>query len=225
MKSEGKNEVLMLTRERLYLYDGGAVLSLELPPSVVKDLDVRDRDGLFNLVVTFIQDNKLIPAQLYFILAESVCFTKDFTVTSTTDTAAAEAMIQEYKDTIPFANVISKVYKTPTTWRVVGVNNELVDVIFEGFASRGFGLSSLIPANIFPDLAMSVDLTPEKAQIVLDKKDLAIRSSMVGERSTNERDLVTTQAAVLKNKMLPYLIGVFALLILVLIVMIIIRSG
>jgi hypothetical protein len=220
MKSEGKSEVLMLTRERLYLYDGGAVLTLDLPASVVKDLDVKDRDGLFNLVVTFIQNNKLVPAQLFFILAESVCFTKDFTVTISTDPAVAEAMVREYTDMIPFNNVVSKVYKTPTVWRAVGVNEDLVNIIFEAFASKGFGLSALVPANVFPDLAMSVDLTAVKAQAVLDKKAIAVRSSMVGERSANERDLVTTTAAVPKNKILPYLIGVFAIMIITLIVMI-----
>ena len=223
MQKEGKNAVLMLTRERLYLYDGSGVLTLEIPPSVVRDLDIKDRDGLFNLVITFIQNNKLIPAQIFFVLAESVCFSKDFTVGSSTEPAKAETLVQEYIDMIPFASVMHKIYKSPTAWRVVGVNQDLVDTIFEAFGSRGFGLSALIPASVFPDLALSTDLTPEKAQIVLSKKDAAVTASMVGESIIKDQQLTTTQTAVPKNKILPYLIAVFAILIIVLVVVIVIR--
>ena len=213
----------MLTRNKVYLYDGVNVLAQDLPPSAVRDLDVKDRDGLFNLITTFIANNKLFPAQIFFVLAESVCFSKDFAVTSTTDTVKAEALITEFTETIPFSSVISKTYKTPTTWRAVGANQDLIDTIFEAFAARGFGLSALIPAILFPDLAMSTDLTPEKAQIVLAKKEVAVNNSMVGERSVANQQLTTTQTAVPKNKILPYLIVGFVVLLIVLVVMIVRR--
>lgn len=221
--AEGKNEVLMLTRDHLYLYDGGAVLSLDFPPSVIKDLDVKDRDGLFNLITNFIQSNKLVPAQIYFILSDSVCFIKDFSVVSTTDPEKANAMVDEYTNVIPFTNTITKVYKTPNTWRVVSINEDLVDTVFEAFGARGFGLSALTPASVFQELAMATDLTPEKAQLVLSKKALTIKSSMVGERSATDNELTTTDTAVPKNKMLPYLAGVFGVLILVLIILVVMR--
>ena len=72
MAQEGRSEVLFLARNRLYFYDGSNVLTLELPQIIVHDLDVKDHDGLFNLITLFIKDNKLVPAQLYFVLSEAV---------------------------------------------------------------------------------------------------------------------------------------------------------
>jgi hypothetical protein len=224
MQKEGKKSVLMLVRDRFYLSDGSSVLQLEFHPSVVHDLDLKDKDALFNLVVNFIQENKLTPSQLYFVLGESVCFTKDFTVNSTTDNAAEEAMVSEYIDTIPFSSVISKVYKTATTWRVVGANQDLINTIFEAFANRGFGLSALVPANILPDLSMSAELTPVKAQTVLSKKESVIAvNSMVGQRVAENQQLTTTKTAVPKNKLLPYLAVGFVVLLIILVVLLLKR--
>jgi len=224
MAQEGKNEVLFLVRDRLYLYDGSAILTLEFPSNIVRDIDVKDRDGLFNLVTTFIQNNKLLPAQLFFVLSESVCFSKDFTVGGPTASAKTDAETKEFLDTIPFSSVVSKIYKTANTLRIVGSNQDLIDIIFNAFESRGFGVSALVPANIFPDFGIATDLTADKAQSVLDKREMAVAASMVGERTVKEQALATSQTAVPKNKLLPYLIIVFAVLIITLVTLVIIRK-
>jgi len=224
MAQEGKNEVLFLVRDRLYLYDGSAILTLEFPSNVVRDIDVKDRDGLFNLVTTFIQNNKLVPAQLFFVLSESVCFSKDITTAGPADAAKTDTETKEFIDTIPFSSVVSKVYKTANVLRVVGSNQDLIDTIFSAFEGKGFGVSALIPANIFPDFGVATDLTADKAQRVLDKREMAVAASMVGERMVKEQTLATSQTAVPKNKLLPYLIIIFAVLIISLIVLVVLRK-
>lgn len=223
MQKEGKNEVLMMTRNRIYLYNGEVVLTLDLPVGAVSDLDIKDRDSLYNLIVTFIQNNKLLPAQIYFLLAESVCFIKDFSIDDKTDVVKTEEEVSEFTETIPFASVIAKTYKTPATWRVIGANQDLIDTIFEAFASKGFGLSALVPAVIFPDLATLTDLTTDKAQIVIAKRDVAVANSMVGEQQVRDQQLTTTQTAIPKNKILPYLIVAFSILIMILIYLVVTR--
>ncbi len=223
MATEGKSEVLFLVRDRFYLYDGSAILTLEFPANIVHDIDIKDRDGLFSLITAFIQNNKLLPAQLYFVLSESVCFSKDFTIAVPGDGAKTEAEVKEFIDAIPFSSIVSKTYKTANTLRVVGSNQDLIDTIFNAFEAKGFGISALIPANIFPDFGMASGLTAEKAQSVLNKKELAVSASMVGERTVKEQQLATSQNAVPKNKMLPYLIGVFVVLIITLIVLVMMR--
>jgi hypothetical protein len=224
MAQEGKNEVLFLVRDRFYLYDGSAVLTLEFPPTIVQDLDVKNRDGLNDLITLFIHNNKLVPAQLFFILSESVCFSKDFPIGIPADAVKVEAATKEFLDSIPFSSVVSKVYKTPTSTRVVGSNQDLIDTIFVAFENKGFGISALAPANIFPDFGSATDLSPDTAQTVLNKRESVIAASMVGERTVKEQQLATSQTAVPKNKLLPYLIGGFILL-LVILVILIIRRG
>lgn len=224
MAQEGKNEVLLLVRDRFYLYDGSAVLTLEFPPNIVQDVDVKDADGLHDLITLFIQNNKLVPAQLFFILSEAVCFSKDFPVVAAADVPQIESGIKDFIDAIPFSSVVSKVYKTPTAIRVVGSNQDLIDTIFGAFENKSFGISALAPANIFPDFGNITDLNPETAQKILDKRESVIAASMVGERTVKEQQLATSQTAVPKNKMLPYLIGVFALLIIILIIVLVMRK-
>lgn len=223
MAQEGKNEVLFLVRDRFYLYDGSAVLTLEFPANIVHDVDVKNRDGLHDLITSFIQNNKLVPAQLFFILSESVCFSKDFPIVDPADAGKMEADIKEFIDEIPFSSVVSKVYKTPTTTRVVGSNQDLIDTIFVAFENKGFGISALVPANIFPDFGNAPDLSPETAQKILNKREAVITASMVGERTVKEQQLATSQTAVPKNKLLPYLIGGFVILLIILVVVIVAR--
>lgn len=224
MATEGRNEVLLLTRNRLFLYDGSAVLTLEFPPALVQDLDVKNRDGLHDLITLFIRDNKLAPAQIFFVLSEAVCFSKDFPVGGPEGVPKIEAEIKEFIDAIPFSTVVSKVYNTPTVIRAVGSNQDLIDTIFDSFEDKGFGISALIPANIFPDFAAVSDLTPEVAQVILSKKEAVAGASMVGERTVKEQQLATSQTAVPKNKLLPYLIGGFVLLLIILVVVILKRG-
>ena len=224
MAQEGKNEVLFLVRDRFYLYDGSAVLTLEFPPNIVHDVDVKDRDGLHDLITSFIQNNKLVPAQIFFVLSEAVCFSKDFSIGSPADAGKIEAETKEFIDAIPFSSVVAKVYKTPTTIRVVGSNQDFIDTIFVALEAKGFGISALIPANIFPDFGTAPDLNPETAQNILNKRDAVIAASMVGERTVKEQQLATSQTAVPKNKLLPYLIGGFALLLIILVAMIVMRG-
>lgn len=223
MQKEGKNEVLMLTRNRIYLYDGTTILTLDIPTTIVSDLDIKDRDGLINLITTFIQNNKLLPAQIYFVLAESICFFKDIQIESSSDLVKTEEMVTEFTESVPFSSVLAKTYKSVNMWRVVGSNQDLIDTIFEAFADRGFGLSALVPAIIFVDLASVTELTIDKAQIILSKKELAVENSMVGEQKVLDQQLTTTQTAVPKNKLLPYLIVAFSILVIILIYLVVTR--
>ena len=224
MAQEGKNEVLLLVRDRFYLYDGSAVLTLEFPATLVHDVDVKNRDSLHDLITSFIQNNKLIPAQLFFILSEAVCFSKDFPIVGPADAGKMETDIKEFIDAIPFSSVVSKVYKTANTLKVIGSNQDLIDTVFNAFEAKGFGVSALVPANIFPDFGTAVDLTAEKAQSVLSNKELAVSASMVGERTVKEQQLATSQTAVPKDKILPYLIGGFVLLLIILVILIVKRG-
>jgi hypothetical protein len=224
MAQEGRSGVLLLGRDHLYLYNGNVILTLEFPATIIHDIDVKDREGLYGLIITFIQENKLLPAQLYIVLAESICFSKDFTIGNSDQSIKTEADIKEFIDAVPFSSVVSKIYKTANTFRVVGSKQDLIDTIIDAFENKGFGVSALVPASIFPDFGITADLTEAAARSVLEKKDTMVAASMVGERLANEQQLATSQTAVPKNKLLPYLIIGFVVLLVVLVVVIVIRK-
>lgn len=214
--------VLFLERDRIYLYSGGKILSLNFPANILPDLDIKNKDALFNLVSVFIQNNKLEPTQLFFVVSEAVCFSKDFPVKDATDTTRVEVNSQAFIDAVPFNSVLSKTYKTPTVYRVVATNQELVDTIVDAFTQKGFGLTAVVPANIYPEFGASRELTDKFAEHIFDTYEKAKLSNMVGEKVAPEsHELATSVTKEPKSKLLPYLLVGFGILLTILVIVII----
>ncbi|HKC05026.1 MAG TPA: hypothetical protein VKC54_04105 [Patescibacteria group bacterium] len=227
MANEGRDIVLFLANGRLYIYLGDGIVVLEFPPEVVRDIDIKNKEALANLVITFIQANKITPAQIFFVLSESVCFSKDFKVADSLNTTRVDADVQSFIDSIPFNSVISKIYKTPTTYRVVGSNQDLIDVILDVFISKGFGLTALVPANIYHNFGHQDQLSMDSAKAILGDKEMAIAGSMVSTEVKNvEHEIAATKA---QGKPINYrlfiLIGVFVLGLVILGVVVLMRGG
>ncbi len=202
MADTSAGTIIFLERDRFYLYNGGSILSLNIPAQVLPDLDVKDKDALFNLVTTFIQNNKLEPSQLFFVVSEAVCFSKDFPVRDPTDVTGVQTSSQAFIDAVPFNSVLSKIYKTQTVYRVVAINQELVDVIVDAFIHKGFGLTAIVPANIYPEFGISRELTDKFAKHIIDTREKAKLSSMVGEKITPEsHELATSVTKEPKSKL------------------------
>lgn len=213
MANEGHDIVLMLASTKLSLYAGDRILNLDFTPETVRDIDVKNKEGLTNLVTAFIQNNKLTPAQIFFVLAETVCFSKDFAITDPANLAKVDADAQDFLDAIPFNSVISKIYKTASAERVVGANQELIDTILDAFTRKGFGLSALVPANIYPGHGIEQELTAEFAKTVLGDRQITTVGSMVGpELKEDSHELSATKALGRPTGIRLYiLIGVFVL--------------
>jgi len=201
------------------------VINLNFPVNILPDLDVKNKDALFNLVTAFIQDNKLQPSQLFFVISEAVWFSKDFPIKDPTDIARVQANSQAFVDAVPFNLVLSKTYKTQTVYRVVATNQELVDVIVDAFIQKGFGLTAVVPANIYPEFGASRELTEKFAKHIIDTREKAKLSNMVGEKAVPEsHELSTSVIKEPKNKLLPYLIVGFVALLTILVIVIVMRK-
>lgn len=217
MASEGHDIVILLTNSKLYFYSGDGIISLDFPPEVVHDMDIKNKEALSNLVSVFIQNNKLSPAQIYFVLSETVCFSRDFAISDPANTEKVDADAQNFLDSIPFNTVISKIYKTASAQRVVGANQDLIDTILDAFAVKGFGLTALVPANIYHDFGAENQLTPTFAKAVLSEKELTTKGSMINaEPKTDGHEISTTIAKGKTQLRLYILIGVFVLGLLIL---------
>lgn len=224
MNDKGGDIVIFLEKNKFYLYDGGPILALNFPANLIVDLDVNDKDVLFNLVTVFIQNSKLAPSQIYFVISEAACFSKDFPLKDPTGITKVEADSQAFIDAVPFNSVLSKIYRTPAVFRVVATNQELIDTIIEAFVAKGFGLASVTPANIYPGYGNKRDLTPDFAKHVFEAKEKAKSSNMVGESTVEEQGLSTSVSVPKKSKLLPYLLIGFTLLLIILLVVLVTRK-
>lgn len=224
MADAGGETIIFLERDRFYLYNGMAILSLSFPAQILPDLDVKDKDALFNLVTIFIQNNKLEPSQLFLVISEAVCFSKDFPVKDPTDVTRVLVNSQAFIEAVPFNSVLSKTYKTPTVYRVVATNQELVDTIVDAFIQKGFGLTAIVPANIYPEFGVLRELTDKFVKHIIDTSEKAKLSNMVGEKMAPEsHELATSVTKEPKSKLLPYLIAGFVVLLIILFVVIFLR--
>jgi len=222
MGEGGREAILFLERDRLYFNDGAEIQILGFPPSVVKDLDVLDRDALFNLVVIFIQNNKFVPAQIFFVISEAVCFTKDFPITDPKSATQAEKGAEAFLASVPFDASVGKTYKYPNALRATATNQDLIDIIFEAFQSKGFGLKALVPINIYPEYVAKRDLTLDLAKHIIDNREKAMSASMVGSMTSESHELLAPAGNPLfRNKRLMIMIGVFGVLVIILILAII----
>jgi hypothetical protein len=226
MAEGGGITVLFLTRTRFYFYDGSKILVQEFPPTLVRDLDVKDKEAFSKLVSGFIQQNSLVSAQMYVVLSDETCFSKDFPVKDPLNVPKVEADAQAFIDAVPFNSVLSKIYTTPTVIRAVGTNQELVDTIFDAFKLKGFGLSALVPANIYPGFGGKPELTVDLARQVLGNKQQTIESSMIGGALEDHQDhqMVTSKEVKPKSKLLPILLVSFGVLVVILVVVLIFRK-
>lgn len=227
MANEGSDIVLFLTNGKLYIYAGDGIINLDFPPEIVFDMDVKNREALVNLMGTFVQNNKLTPAQIFFVLSETVCFSKDFAVKDPANTTKVDVDAQKFIDAVPFNNVISKVYKTAAVVRVVCANQDLIDSILDVFTARGFGLTALVPANIYHNFGHEIQLSPDFAKVIIRDRQIATAGSMVNaEPKTDEHEISATKA---QGKPVGWrlyiLIGVFVLGLIILGVVLLMRRG
>ncbi|HKB88057.1 MAG TPA: hypothetical protein VKC53_00240 [Patescibacteria group bacterium] len=225
--ADSKDIVILLERDKFYLYTDGFILSLNFPPNMYSDLDIKDRDAFFNLVTNFIQANKVEPSQILFVISEVACFSKDFPVKDPNDTSKVDEASQSFVDAVPFNSVLSRIYKTPAFYRVVATNLDLVDTIVDAFTAKGFGLTAVVPANIYPEYGAVRELTVDFAKHIIDTRDKMKMSSMVGQKEAspeNHNEISTSTSKDSKSKLLPYLLIGFTVLLIILVVVLVTRK-
>src|SRR5437588_516351 len=90
------------TKMDLFLKDSQALFHLEMPTTVLKNIEVMNKDELAAMIKNFIETNKIPPGEIYFVLADTLFFMKDFSLMA----APAEKLeIEKYLDIVPFENI------------------------------------------------------------------------------------------------------------------------
>ncbi len=202
--------VLFLEKTRLSIFDGDKIVRVSFPTNTIRDLDVIDRSGLDSLLDDFIKNGKLTPVNILFVLADTVCFSKEITVT---DLVTISTETKDFLEVVPFDQIISKSYRSQNGIRVIATNEELIDAIKEIFERDGFTVEALAPSVIFPIFTTKRSFDDEIAKNIIASRNVMRQGNMLSK-------IVITQSAVapmpqprVKSKKLPYLIGAFVVLI------------
>lgn len=172
--------VAFLDRNRLQFFavEKGDVASLELPPTLVKDLVVVDRPGLEKLVGGFLAGQKITPGPLAMVLAEAVCF---FTVVKPADEQHKELVAQQFFDAIPFGTLLKRIYPQDKEYLLAATSREFMETLNSILLHAGFSLWCILPAPILGQLGAKRWLDAELGRYVSRNINSLRGLSLTGE--------------------------------------------
>lgn len=219
MNTNGKkfNGVVFLQRSRCDFYSTqfGQTLRLEIPTTVMRDLEIIKYDQLVALIKTFIETNKIMPAQLLFVLSDEILFYKDFNhfILNSEDPE-----LQQFLSHIPFDYVTTKTYKLEKGSRVIATNKDIFYLFKKAFAGFGFEVQSVVPSfTLGVSLNFSNGLTPEIAQLFLKKTEQVKQQNLLTTMVVTEQKPKSEGEPKKYNKKRLYImLGFFGFLILIL---------
>jgi hypothetical protein len=220
MAQDSHDTILFLERDRVGVYDANNILRLDMPPQVVRDIDIIDKSGFDTLIDSFIKTKKLNPGKLWIILSDAVCFSKDIV---DGDTPKIEGEVKDFLEAVPFDQIISKRFRSQGGIRVIASNLELIEAVIEIFERNGFDTEAITPSAIFPGGVGKKILDPEFAKYIITNKNLVRQGNMLA-KVAGPAPAPESSEPKKKNKLLPYLLAGFGLLLAILVSVLLTRK-
>jgi hypothetical protein len=226
--------IIYILREGFQIYAPGmpSILEFRFVPEIVRDLDVANKELLYNLLKIFISGNNIPKSSLIIVIGDSASIIKDFIITPVPVEEQAAQLEQlhkladEFLEHIPFEEVSSKSFPIDNGIRAYGTNKELYESIKEAFLQEAFEVLMVLPAiAIGPEINTKAALDTDAINSILKKEPLLkefnlLKQSLLTlqpEEASTESTEPTKQEKKSGNKKTILIIGVFVVLIIVLI--------
>lgn len=217
--------ILFINRNRFQLYGGSltGVVTLDVPTSVVQDMEVLQKDGMYTLIKQWVKQYALVGTELFIVFSQSTYVEKIFL---TNEHEQMERDILKFFETVPYESIWTKVYPADKGKRAVACNKTLYETIHQGFSLQGLPTKAVIPASALGVLSNKLALDAELIQYILKNLDSLTRQSLLdiqelGFTAPVESKEPTSPSK--KGNSLPMLLGVFGVLIAILIIMVVIH--
>src|SRR3989344_1994954 len=135
-----KNKAIVLIhKDKFEYYDEAQskIFQFIFQPNLIQDLEIIDIDQVKNQIKTFVQTNKLTPAQILFIISDFIIFEKVIPAASSIN---KQMEIEKYLETIPFEHVSYKIINRQKDYIVMAINKELFTSLQDSFSPLGFSV-------------------------------------------------------------------------------------
>lgn len=216
--------VLLIDRNRLAVYGGGnlsQVVSLDIPLTVVKDIDVVDRPAFDALIQSWLTQNKVPTADVVVVLSEATYFARDETQEGKDE---AEKEAAAFTDSMPFEKVAMKRYPLERGYRIVCVNDAFLDTIIAALRVHDLAVVAVVPSFLLGPHGDKHVLDTEMGKYIVGHVDKLKSQSVVGPvehgSSTTGKDVAVFAK---KNQRFVVFLGVFVVLIIVLAILLLLR--
>jgi hypothetical protein len=216
----GDGLVVFLERNRLFLAHGEKVYYTDFPTTVVRDLDIIDREALRGLITSLIDKNNITPSGFYLILSQWVCFIENLEEKEETK---QEKEFKNFCDNVPFTSVSARKYLTKEGFIAIAANKELIDEITMDFEEKGFKLFAVAPSLMMG--AVGAKKQPDAEMV----KFINTNSVYVREQSFEQKEAVPEEVhevgkrGKFKVKKIYLLGAVFVVLIVIMVAMVLLR--
>jgi hypothetical protein len=211
--------IVFIDRSRIQLYGGNlsSVIALDIPTTIVSDLDIVNRDGLYALVNQWLKQNNIKGGTLFFVLATSTYFEK---VIQSAGESEQETEILKFYDTVPFEELTTKVIAFDGAKKAFATNQLYIEAVQHAFALQGFHVMGVVPVFFLGSLAAKRWMDAEMGAYVLKHID-TLKGFNVVDRLEDQNVSVVSQPSgtptAKNNPRLMMMVGIFGVLLLVLI--------
>lgn len=226
--------IIYILREGFQIFAPGlpSILEFRFVPEIVRDLDIVNKELLYNLLKIFIFNNNIPKSSFIMVIADSASIIKDFITPPQTDQQATpltppQQQVDEFLEHIPFEEVSSKSIPIDNGIRAYGTNKELYESIKEGFLLEGFEIIMVLPAiTIGPEVNTKTALDADVINSILKKEPLLKKFNLLKQPlpALQPEETPTESTETVKQEKKPdkkrtiLLAGVFVVLIIVLII-------
>ncbi|MBP6044840.1 MAG: hypothetical protein WAT72_04565 [Microgenomates group bacterium] len=216
--ADKKVSLILIDKNKLWLYSGatGEILNLDFPTTVMKDMEVLNRDLLIKQFESFLSVHKVDGPRVDIVIAPSLLFIKDF---SGIEEPKKEEAIKSFVDNVPFDSTAKTTMHMDKVVRVIVANKDLIILIKHSLEKRKCEVPLILPATVITNVSISSALDPQIAKAVLGQTDsLKAYNLLDTGPAINPLKNITANAADKSHpKRLPLLLSMFGGLISVLI--------
>ncbi len=214
--------VVFVDRNRLQFYGSRlpAILTLEIPPTLSKDLDIVTKDGFYTFVNQWVKQNNLSGAHLFFVLSPMTYFER---VITATEESRQETEILSFYNCVPFEDLATRVLTIDGKKHAIAVNRDFVEGIRHAFMLQGYHVTAVIPAVLLGALSAKRWLDAEMGGYVVKHAEVLAGQNIV---ESEEQQIAAPASGVPTEKNNPRLmimVSIFGVLLLALIVIIFTR--
>jgi hypothetical protein len=209
--------VILLTANTLQMIGqkDTAVTSLPLPTTIINNMEVINKDALYQLVTDWLKQRTYINTEIVWLLGSELCF--EHLITST-DPDKIDSEIVQFLDTVPFEEVISKTYVSGAVKQLTAVNKILIQAFIQAFSLHGYNTRAVVPVRL---VSGSDNLTLDIAKLTYKKESELEKNTLFLVTPTQPVVSTTKPATTEKPKsQLPLLLAVFVILIVILAIVI-----
>ena len=208
MFNQKKWFVIMVFGNSLQIVGDGetAIQSIALPSSIVNNMEVINKDALYTLITDWLKQRTYASAEVVWILPSEICFEH---LLRSTETNEMDSETIKFLDTVPFEEILHRIYLTQSGRQIVAVNKSLVMSLIQAFSLHGYITQAVVPARLAQaESSLTVEIAHHCLKHLVELEKESIVASLSGTHSSD----VSLASPVKSKSSLPLLLAVFGAL-------------